>query len=189
MLLKDVFDYSLEEIAELVDSTVGGVKAALNRGRLKLAEQPVNNFPQCLRPRSDENTALLQLYVERFNLRDWAGLRELIAADARLLVVDRYSGRVGESPDFGTDDCIPSWRLSVAEVDGDTVVIIDHADDHGREPRYACAFRTAASSTLSTIGSAPGCSRRPTRSSRTGPFCRPEPRHAYLVQRRLRTTR
>jgi RNA polymerase sigma-70 factor (ECF subfamily) len=31
ILLKDVFEYSLEEIAELVDSTVGGVKAALNR--------------------------------------------------------------------------------------------------------------------------------------------------------------
>ncbi|WP_352503014.1 MULTISPECIES: sigma-70 region 4 domain-containing protein [unclassified Mesorhizobium] len=33
VLLKDVFDYSLEEIADLVGSTVGGVKAALNRGR------------------------------------------------------------------------------------------------------------------------------------------------------------
>src|SRR4051812_27938449 len=33
VLLKDVFDYSLEETAELVDSTVGAVKAALNRGR------------------------------------------------------------------------------------------------------------------------------------------------------------
>src|SRR5262245_17340160 len=37
VLLKDVLDYTLEEIAELVDSTVGGVKAALNRGRSKLA--------------------------------------------------------------------------------------------------------------------------------------------------------
>jgi RNA polymerase sigma-70 factor (ECF subfamily) len=37
VLLKDVFDYTLEEIAELVSSTVGGVKAALNRGRMKLA--------------------------------------------------------------------------------------------------------------------------------------------------------
>ena len=37
VLLKDVFDYTLEEIAELVSSTVGGVKAALNRGRSKLA--------------------------------------------------------------------------------------------------------------------------------------------------------
>ena len=40
VLLKDVLDYSLEEIAALVDSTVGGVKAALNRGRAKLAEMP-----------------------------------------------------------------------------------------------------------------------------------------------------
>jgi RNA polymerase sigma-70 factor, ECF subfamily len=38
VLLKDVFDYSLEETAQLVDSTVGGVKAALNRARTKLAE-------------------------------------------------------------------------------------------------------------------------------------------------------
>src|SRR5260221_7372615 len=40
VLLKDVFDYTLEEIAELVSSTVGGVKAALNRGRSKLAALP-----------------------------------------------------------------------------------------------------------------------------------------------------
>src|SRR6266567_7204848 len=38
ILLKDVFDYSLEEIADLTDSTVGGVKAALNRARTKLAD-------------------------------------------------------------------------------------------------------------------------------------------------------
>ena len=37
VLLKDVFDYSLEDIAGLVDSTVGGVKSALSRGRSKLA--------------------------------------------------------------------------------------------------------------------------------------------------------
>jgi RNA polymerase sigma-70 factor (ECF subfamily) len=40
VLLKDVFDYTLEAIAELVSSTVGGVKAALNRGRSKLAALP-----------------------------------------------------------------------------------------------------------------------------------------------------
>src|SRR5258706_7731239 len=38
VLLKDVFDYSLEAIAKPVDTTVGGVKAALNRARPKLAE-------------------------------------------------------------------------------------------------------------------------------------------------------
>jgi RNA polymerase sigma-70 factor, ECF subfamily len=38
VLLKDVFEYSLEEISELVGSTVGGVKSALKRGRMKLAK-------------------------------------------------------------------------------------------------------------------------------------------------------
>src|ERR1035438_6316833 len=39
-----------------------------------------------------ENRQILELYVNRFNSRDWDGLRELISADARLLVADRYSG-------------------------------------------------------------------------------------------------
>jgi RNA polymerase sigma-70 factor (ECF subfamily) len=71
VLLKDVFDYSLEEIAELVDSTVGGVKAALNRGRAKLERAPEQT---ALRPpASPELSQLLRRYVERFNRQDWDG--------------------------------------------------------------------------------------------------------------------
>ena len=85
VLLKDVFDYSLEEIAELVDSTVGGVKAALNRARTKLAAAPApSKTPRSVDP---ELTRVMQLYVERFNRRDWDGVRELIRADARLTVL------------------------------------------------------------------------------------------------------
>src|ERR1700704_6485392 len=81
LLLKDVFDYTLEEIAELVDSTVGGVKAALNRARSKLSAlpEPVRSH----RDVSPELSRLLHLYVDRFNKRDWDGLRELITTDAR----------------------------------------------------------------------------------------------------------
>jgi Sigma-70, region 4 len=45
VLLKDVFEYSLEEIAELVDSTVGGVKPPLNRARTKLASAGERSAP------------------------------------------------------------------------------------------------------------------------------------------------
>src|SRR5437762_6836650 len=77
ILLKDVLDYSLEEIAELVDSTVGGVKAALNRGRAKLASLPELSKRSRSVP-NPEAEQLLGLYVERFNRNDWDGLRELI---------------------------------------------------------------------------------------------------------------
>src|SRR5712664_275441 len=99
VLLKDVFDYTLEEIAELVSSTVGGVKAALNRGRSKLATLPEPE--RAHREVSPELSRLLHLYVERFNRRDWNGLRELIAADAQLRVADKFAGRLDDSPYFG----------------------------------------------------------------------------------------
>jgi len=130
VLLKDVFDYTLEEIAELVSSTVGGVKAALNRGRSKLAALPEPEKSH--REVSPELSRLLHLYVDRFNKRDWDGLRELISADAQLRVVDRFAGPFGESPYFGNYDRqrVP-WRLTVAEVDGELAVVVmrQHTDE------------------------------------------------------------
>lgn len=132
MLLKDVFDYSLEEIAELVGSTVGGVKAALNRGRSKLPASPASVAPR--NARSEEEARLLKLYVERFNRRDWDGLRELISADAHLRVADRFAGRLDESPYFGVYERWPRpWRLAVGEVDGEPVVVILERDAGGME--------------------------------------------------------
>src|SRR6195256_7074261 len=123
VLLKDVFDYTLEEIAELVDSAVGGVKAALNRARSKLAALPQQTAPP--RKQDAEMSKLLNLYVERFNRRDWDGLRELIAADAQLRVVDKFTGRVDQSPYFGNYERWPvPWQLAVGEVDGEPVIII-----------------------------------------------------------------
>ena len=122
VLLKDVFDYSLEETAELVDSTVGGVKAALNRGRSKLASLPGTPIP--LRDANPEMSRVLHLYVDRFNRRDWDGLRELITADARLLVADRFAGPLADAPYFGRYERVTiPWRMTVGEVDGQMAII------------------------------------------------------------------
>lgn len=123
VLLKDVFDYSLEEIAELVDSTVGGVKAALNRGRTKLAAAEERSAPP--RVSAPEHKQILQLYTERFNRRDWDGLRELISADAHLLVADRFAGTLADAGYFGVYSRMKqSWRLTVGEVDSEPTIIL-----------------------------------------------------------------
>lgn len=123
VLLKDVFDYSLEEIAELVDSTVGGVKAALIRGRAKLEASPASTKPS--RAVDPELTRIVRLYVDRFNRRDWDGVRELISADARLIVADAFAGELADAPYFSNYErwSMP-WRLTLGEVDGEPVVII-----------------------------------------------------------------
>jgi RNA polymerase sigma-70 factor (ECF subfamily) len=121
VLLKDVFNYSLEEIAELVDSTVGGVKAALNRGRAKLVatQRPV------ARPPTSQNREILRLYVDRFNNRDWDGLRELMSADARLLVADRYAGSFADGGYLGVYSRMRvTWRLTLGDADGEPAVIL-----------------------------------------------------------------
>ncbi len=128
VLLKEVLDYSLEEIAELVDSTVGGVKAALSRGRSKLASlngqsaAPVGSTPQ--------TREILRLYVERFNRQDWDGLRELISADARLLVADRYAGSFADGGYLSVYSRMRvAWWLAPGDVDGEPAIVLLHFRD------------------------------------------------------------
>ena len=138
VLLKDVFDYSLEEISEMVDSTVGGVKAALNRGRSKLASLPQPELPSSTaepRAANPELSRLLHLYVERFNRRDWDGLRELISADAQLRVADRFAGALAKAPYYRNYSHWPvEWRLGVGEVDGEPAVIVHFREGERWEP-------------------------------------------------------
>jgi RNA polymerase sigma-70 factor (ECF subfamily) len=139
VLLKDVFDYSLDEIAELVDSTVGGVKAALNRGRTKLAESsPPTKSPRTTSP---DVKRIMQLYVDRFNRRDWDGVRELTSADARLNVAERFSGTFEDAPYFANYERWPwSWKLALGEVDGEPAVIVLHRGADTWTPHSAIRF-------------------------------------------------
>jgi RNA polymerase sigma-70 factor (ECF subfamily) len=133
VLLKDVFDYSLEDIADLVESTTGGVKAALSRGRGKLATLTEARCPK--RKASKEELALLRLYVDRFNQRDWQGVRELASADARLTVADCFAGRLADSPYFVEyERPIVAWRMALGEADGETVVVILRDDPQRAVP-------------------------------------------------------
>ena len=156
VLLKDVFEYSLEEIAELVDSTVGGVKAALNRGRSKLASSESRPAPP--RVSTPENREILQLYVERFNRRDWDGLRELISADARLLVADRFSGRVVDAGYFGVYERMRvTWRLTLGEVDGEASIVLLHFRDGAWEIQGIIRLDLAADGRIARISDYQHC--------------------------------
>lgn len=124
ILLKDVLDHSLEEVAELVDSTIGGVKSALNRARAKLARIPVDGRPLVAKSENPELTRLLGQYVDLFNRRDWEGVRALTSADARLRVSDCYNGRLADSPYFTEyERAVLPWRLDIGEVDGETLLV------------------------------------------------------------------
>ncbi|MGH7789908.1 MAG: sigma factor-like helix-turn-helix DNA-binding protein, partial [Candidatus Binatia bacterium] len=76
LVLKDIFDFRLEEIATILQTTTGAVKAALHRGRGKLAE------PAPLRCATPASEALLDQFVAAFNARDLARVAALLRSDA-----------------------------------------------------------------------------------------------------------
>src|ERR1044072_2751045 len=99
------------------------MKAALNRGRTKL--ESLEGRATTPRGTAPEHKKILQLYVDRFNRQDWDGLRELISADARLLVADRYSGSFADGGYLGVYSRMRmTWRLPVGEVDGEPSILL-----------------------------------------------------------------
>jgi len=81
VILKDVLDEPLAEIAALLDLTVDAVKAHLARGRARLRE--INAKAGQL-PDAKPTSAAVARYVALFNQRDWDGLRALLADDVKL---------------------------------------------------------------------------------------------------------
>ncbi|HEY8924237.1 MAG TPA: sigma-70 family RNA polymerase sigma factor [Polyangia bacterium] len=81
VVLKDVFDLSLDEIAESLGTTVGAVKAALHRGRGKLAEEPKSE------PLAAPVPAALDAFCSAFNAGDIDRVTALLLDSAVVEVV------------------------------------------------------------------------------------------------------
>jgi len=65
-----------------------------------------------------------------FNRRDWDGVRELISADLRLNVADRFAGKFMEAPYFFNHDRWPwPWKLALGELN--VLLICHHLDGWG----------------------------------------------------------
>jgi RNA polymerase sigma-70 factor (ECF subfamily) len=93
VILKDVLDESLTEIAALLDLTLDAVKGHLARGRARLREINAQAGPI---PDPPAASAAVARYVALFNQRDWDSLRALLADDVKLSQ-SSHSLRVGRA--------------------------------------------------------------------------------------------
>jgi len=134
VILKDVLDQSLEEIAAMLDLTVNAVKAHLARGRARLkainAEAPAKPAP---RPPSPA----VARYVALFNRHDWDELRAMLADDVRL-IQSTYPLRAGAADVgmfFGIYSRSAPVRLAPAWLDGREVIAV-YEDPQAVKPSY-----------------------------------------------------
>ena len=133
VILKDVLDESLKDIAELLDLSVDAVKAHLARGRARLRE--INAQAATLAEARPVSAAVAR-YVALFNAQNWDGLRALLADDVRLHQ-STYPLRVG-SADVGRFFTIYAAfggvRLQPAWVEGREVIAV--FEKGAGEPNY-----------------------------------------------------
>jgi RNA polymerase sigma-70 factor (ECF subfamily) len=127
VVLKDVFDLSLAEIAEALSTTPGAIKAALHRGRGKLEEPATDAAPVV--------PAVLDAFCDAFNARDVDRLTALLL-DASVVELPGLVVQVGPAAAragilrgtlFGcpdeTHDTLPPMRSEVRAHRGESLLL------------------------------------------------------------------
>jgi RNA polymerase sigma-70 factor (ECF subfamily) len=138
VILMDVLGCSLQEVCTVMDFSLPAVKAALHRGRTRLSE--LANEPEDV-PRpvlSEADRRRLGAYVDRFNARDFDAIRDMIADDVRLDLVNktRMNGKAEVSRYFGNYSKARDWRLVPGLVEGRPAILVFDPGSASPEPTY-----------------------------------------------------
>jgi RNA polymerase sigma-70 factor, ECF subfamily len=135
ILLKDVFGFSLNEIATFLETTPGAVKALLHRGRVRVSSVPHDAAPGIPDP---ARMRLAHAYADCFTAQDWDGLVSLLRQDATATIVgvDEEHGRDyirGTSIQDASLNTLPGQRAEAILLDGEPVVLHLFKPDDGPE--------------------------------------------------------
>jgi RNA polymerase sigma-70 factor, ECF subfamily len=135
VILVDVLGYTLAELSEIAGGSI--LKSALQRGRARLhelASEPDAVLPPALT--ASERARLLE-YAARFNARDFGAVRDMLADDVRLDLVNRLrlQGRSEVAEYFHRYAQIVEWRVAAGAVDGRPALLVFEPGDE-ETPAY-----------------------------------------------------
>jgi RNA polymerase sigma-70 factor (ECF subfamily) len=138
VILMDVLGCSLVEVCDIMDFSLPAVKAALHRGRTQLrefAEEPDDAQQSGL---SEADRTRLNAYVGHFNARNFDAIRDMIADDIRLDLVNRkkMNGKAEVSNYFGNYAKVSDWHLVTGQVEGRPAILVFDPNEPSGPPRY-----------------------------------------------------
>ncbi|HET8920571.1 MAG TPA: sigma-70 family RNA polymerase sigma factor [Xanthobacteraceae bacterium] len=138
VILMDVLGYSLREIGEVIDSSIPSVKAALHRGRVRLRELAQKHDDRPLPILTEPQRSLLAAYVDRFNARDFEAIRNMLADEVRLELVNktRMNGKGEVGKYFGNYSLARDWQLVPGFVDRRPAILVRDPGDASGAPTY-----------------------------------------------------
>jgi len=134
VILKDVLEHSIDEIAAELSLSVPAVKAALHRGRAALQQAHAAALPVSRPP---PPSPALKRYAGLFNAHGWDGVRSLLADDVRLDLVSRRkaAGRRDVGSYLDNYQRSSGWHLVPGWFDGREVLAV-LSDAAAVRPRY-----------------------------------------------------
>jgi RNA polymerase sigma-70 factor, ECF subfamily len=138
VILMDVLGYSLQEVGIVMDASIPAVKAALHRGRARLRELAQESDDLHLPALTEPKRSLLAAYVDRFNARDFDAIRDMLADEVRLELVNRtrMNGRSEVARYFHNYARAEDWHFVHGLVEGHPAVLVcDHRNPSGT-PAY-----------------------------------------------------
>jgi RNA polymerase sigma-70 factor (ECF subfamily) len=138
VILMDVLGHTLEEISGVMEVSVPTIKAALHRGRTRLRELSREPDDRPAPALTAPERAMLAAYVDRFNARDFDAVRNMLADEVRLDLVNRAqrSGRAAVGRYFSNYDQVEDWRLALGLVDGRPAVLVLDPRNPSARPIY-----------------------------------------------------
>jgi RNA polymerase sigma-70 factor (ECF subfamily) len=137
VILMDVLGYHLDEISFIAGSSIPAVKAALHRGRARLRELASAPDDRPWPALSAAERARLSEYAALFNARDFDAIRDMLADDVRLELVNRTRMKGKEVANyFGNYAKVSDWHLTPGLIDGHPVVLVRESADPSAPPSY-----------------------------------------------------
>ena len=138
VIMSDVLGCSLQEVCDVLESSLPAVKASLHRGRTRLRELAGEGEDAPQPSLSDTERAQLDAYVAHFNARDFDAIRAMIAADVRLELVNktRMRGKAEVSRYFGNYSGVGDWHLVPGLVEGRPAILVFDPNAKGAPPKY-----------------------------------------------------
>lgn len=138
VILMDVLGYSLDEIADVTETSLPSVKAALHRGRTRLKELAQEPEDRPIPALSAEDRARLTGYIDHFNAREFDILRNLLAEEVKVDLVNRrrLQGRGEVSNYFGNYERATHWHFVPGFVEGRPAILVYNPADPAGPPTY-----------------------------------------------------
>ena len=138
VILMDVLGYSLDDIGAVMDATIPAVKAALHRGRARLRELAAEPDDRPLPALTGPERSLLVAYVDRFNARDFDAIRDMLADEVRLELVNRsrMNGRAEVGRYFHNYSRATDWHLVPGLLEGRPAALVRDPADPSGAPAY-----------------------------------------------------